>query len=133
MRILTYAVLGMLAMQLFIVTPAMAVQKIKTVNEEISSFTSKPISAASVEKAFKTCSSARGWRFKRLAPGKLIGQLNVRSKHYVEVEVAYNSKAYSISYRKSKNMRYNAKENTIHKRYNSWVSNLSNDVIFCLR
>jgi hypothetical protein len=133
MRVLTYAVLGMLTMQPLIATPALALQKIKTVYEEVSSFSSKPITAAALENAFKTCSSARGWRFTRVSSGKLIGKLSVRGKHYVEVEVEYSSKAYKISYRGSKNMRYNATDNTIHKRYNSWVTNLSDDVMFCLK
>jgi hypothetical protein len=133
MKIFTYAMLGIMAMQPLIATPALAVQKIAAVYEEVSSFSSKPISAATLEKAFRTCSVARGWKFTRVAPGKLVGQLNVRSKHYIEVEIAYNAKAYSISYRNSKNMRYNAAEKTIHKRYNSWVTNLSNDVQFCLQ
>ena len=133
MKLLTYAMLGMLAMQPLIATPALALQKIATVYQEVSSFSSKPISAATLEKAFKTCSSARGWRFARVAPGKLIGQLTVRSKHYVKIEVEYNSNAYKISYLDSTNMRYDAKTNTIHKRYNSWMTNLSDDVKFCLQ
>jgi hypothetical protein len=133
MRIFTYALLGMLAVQTLIATPALAEQKVKTVHIEVSSFSSKPISASAIENAFKTCSAERGWKFTRAAPGKLIGKLNVRGKHSIEVLVEYSSEAYKISYQNSRNMRYYAAENTIHKRYNSWVKNLSNDVIFCLQ
>jgi hypothetical protein len=133
MRNFTYLLLGLFALQSFIATPALADQKVKTFYEEISSSTGKTITASAVAKAFKTCSAHRGWKFTRVAAGKLIGQLNVRGKHYLEVDVAYNAKAFKISYKGSKNMRYNAEANTIHKRYNSWVSNLSSDVLFCLK
>jgi len=132
MRSFTYLLLGFFALQSFIATPALADQKVKTFYEEISSSTGKTITASAVVKAFKTCSAHRGWKFTRIAAGKLVGQLNVRGKHNVEVDVEYNAKAFRITYKDSRNMRYNAEENTIHKRYNSWVSNLSNDVLFCL-
>lgn len=133
MRIFAYALLGFLLLQPLTTRPALALQVVDTVYKEVSTFSSKPISAQTIEKAFKTCSAARGWKFTKASSGKLIGQLSVRGKHYVEVDVDYSSKAYKISYRNSRNMRYDAKQNIIHKRYNSWINNLSNDVIFCLK
>lgn len=132
MRMFKFALLGLLAAQLFVAAPAWALQPVETVYKEVSSFSTKSLSAADVEKAFKTCSTARGWKFTRVSNGKLVGKLNVRSKHSVEVEVEYSSKAFKISYLDSKNMKYNAANNTIHNRYNSWVNNLTNDVVFCL-
>lgn len=133
MRIFTYAALGMLALQLLIAGPAFAYPKVKTIYKEISSFSNKPISTSAIKKAFMTCSADRGWKFTQMSPGKLIGKLSVRGKHYIEVMVEYDSNAYKISYQDSTNMKYYAEENTIHRRYNSWTDNLSNDVIFCLQ
>ena len=132
MKVFTYALAGMLAFQLFSASPAMALQKIRSVHTEISSFTNKSHSAASVEKAFKTCTAARGWNFEKVAPGRMIGKLMVRGKHYVEVDVVFNSKEYQITYRNSRNMKYNAKTKTIHNRYNGWVRNANDEVKYCL-
>ena len=133
MKLLTYAFLGALALQPMTATTAAAVETIQTSYVNLSEVTSQNTTTRSVENALKTCSSARGWRFSRVAPGKLLGKLTVRGKHYVEVDVEFSSQAFKISYRDSTNMKYNAAKNTIHKRYNSWVENLTNDVIFCLK
>ncbi|MFC4217310.1 hypothetical protein [Pseudophaeobacter arcticus] len=133
MKLLTYAFLGAFALQPLTATTAAALEKIQTSFVQLSEVTSKNTTIRGVENALKTCSSARGWKFSRVAPGKLIGQLTVRGKHYVEVDVEYSSQVFKISYRDSRNMKYNAEKNTIHKRYNSWIENLTNDVIFCLK
>lgn len=133
MRVLAYAVIGMLAVLSFIATPAQALPKAAPLYVEVSSFMSKRISAATLERAFKTCSSARGWKVSRVGRGKLVGKLDVRSKHSIKVLIKFNSKSYRITYLDSRNMKYNAKTNRIHRRYNSWVTNLSNDVKFCLQ
>lgn len=117
----------------FATNPAMAGRTIVTVYTNLEAELGKPVSMKKVESAFKKCSADRGWRFNKVAPGKLVGKLAVRGKHYVEVSVSYNSKEYKISYQDSKNMKYKASANTIHKRYNSWVKNLDNDVKLCLR
>lgn len=100
---------------------------------EIASVTNQKPSSNQVAKALSSCSAARGWVFTNAGSGKLVGKLNVRGKHFVEVGVEYNSKAYKITYRDSRNMKYDAAKNTIHRRYNSWVENLDNDVRFCLQ
>jgi hypothetical protein len=133
MKLLTYAFLGAFALQPLTATTAAALEKIQTSFVQLSEVTSKNTTIRGVENALKTCSSARGWKFSRVAPGKLIGQLTVRGKHYVEVDVEYSSQVFKISYRDSRNMKYNAEKNTIHNRYNSWIENLTNDVIFCLK
>ncbi len=133
MKLLTYAFLGAFALQPLTATTAAALEKIQTSFVQLNEVTSKNTTIRGVENALKTCSSARGWKFSRVAPGKLIGQLTVRGKHYVEVDVEYSSQVFKISYRDSRNMKYNAEKNTIHKRYNSWIENLTNDVIFCLK
>ena len=133
MRILSYAVIAMLAVQAFVATPAQALPRAKPLIVEVSSFTNKRISVAALERAFRTCSSARGWKVSRVGPGKLIGKLDVRSKHSIKVMINVNPTSYKISYLDSRNMKYNATTNRIHKRYNSWVANLSNDVKFCLQ
>lgn len=106
---------------------------VATVYTSLQSAIGKNVRMQDVEKAFKECSADRGWNFQRISSGKLIGKLYVRGKHYVEVEVQFNSKEYTITYRDSKNMKYDSEKQTIHRRYNSWVENLDNDVKFCLK
>jgi len=106
---------------------------IDTVYTDLQTEIGKNVRMQDVEKAFKGCSAHRGWKFQSVSSGNLIGKLIVRGKHYVEVAVKFNSKEYTITYRNSKNMRYDPETNTIHRRYNSWVENLDNDVKFCLK
>ena len=129
MRIFAYALLGFLALQSLAATPALAMQPVAPLSVDLSG---NNLSAGKVEKAFLNCGAQRGWKIKRISSGNLVGQLLVRGKHYVAVDIAYSSKGYTITYRDSKNMKYNAEKNVIHNRYKSWVDNLSNDVIFCL-
>jgi len=106
---------------------------ISTVYSKLQPTVGKNVSVQDVENAFKTCSADRGWNFQTVSTGTLIGKLIVRGKYYVEVGVLFNSQEYSITYRDSRNMKYNSEKQTIHRRYNSWVENLDNDVQFCLQ
>ena len=114
-------------------SPVWAVETPIPIYTETSSITTKSLSASKVAQAISTCSAGRGWKFSKAGSGKMVGQLTVRGKHYVEVGVEYSAKAYKITYRDSKNMKYDVANNTIHRRYNSWLENLDNDVKFCLR
>jgi hypothetical protein len=49
----------------------------------------------------------------------------VRGKHYVEVSIPFTDKAYSILYLSSRNMDYDEKKQTIHRKYAAWIGNLS--------
>lgn len=102
---------------------------------DIATVTSKPVTANQVRSALMSCglSASRGWQFTKAGSGKLVGKIVVRSKHVVEVDVVYSSKAYKITYLDSTNMNYDAEKNTIHRRYNSWVENLDNDTQVCLK
>ncbi len=106
---------------------------IETVYTDLQTAVGKNVRMQDLEKAFKGCSASRGWKFQKVSSGNLIGKLIVRGKHYVEVAVKFNSKEYTITYRDSKNMKYDPEKQTIHRRYNSWVENLDNDVKFCLK
>lgn len=130
-------VLRVLALSVFVAMPiasvAWAGKTIVVRYTEIASVTNKKLSSNQVASALSSCSAARGWKFSNAGSGQLVGKLIVRGKHFVEVGVEYTSKAYKITYRDSKNMKYDPATNTIHKRYNNWVENLDNDVRFCLK
>ncbi len=112
--------------------PVMA-RSIQTVYSKVATASGKAMSARDVESAIVTASAHRGWEFKKVAHGKLVGTLVVRGKHYVAIDILFNSKEYRFTYKDSKNMRYDPETKTIHKRYNSWVTNLDNDIKFYLQ
>jgi hypothetical protein len=66
------------------------------------------------------------WAVVAEAPGKLKLQSNVRGKHTLVVDVAYDAKAFSIKYADSTNMSYEVQDGVpvIHPNYNKWVQQL---------
>ncbi|WP_026802997.1 hypothetical protein [Aliarcobacter lanthieri] len=77
--------------------------------------------------AIKTAGAGLGWQITKVKPGLAQGQLNIR-KHTAIVEIPYSANSYSIKYKSSSELNYNAEKNTIHNNYNGWVQNLSNAI-----
>ncbi len=67
---------------------------------------------------------ARGWQISKEKDGLLLGTFTIRA-HQFTVEIPYSADEYSILYKDSENLKYNAKKNTIHPRYNRAVANLA--------
>ncbi|SMF21033.1 hypothetical protein [Desulfovibrio gilichinskyi] len=65
------------------------------------------------------------WKMSDIAPGHLVGTLNLRS-HQAVVDITYTTKDYSINYKSSTNLKH--KGDKIHSNYNAWVNNLSNAI-----
>lgn len=80
-----------------------------------------------VYKAIKTAGSSLGWIITKVKPGLAQGQLNLRD-HMALVEIPYNTKSYSIVYKNSNALKYDANKQHIHKNYNAWVQNLDNAI-----
>ncbi|MEN8179448.1 MAG: hypothetical protein ABFS39_12650 [Pseudomonadota bacterium] len=76
-----------------------------------------------IKKIIKRSGASYGWRMKEKEPGVITGLLNVR-KHMVEIEIPYSKTSYSIHYKDSSGMKYDASSSTINKQYNKWVQNL---------
>ena len=64
------------------------------------------------------------WAFEEEDPGHLVGKLVVRSKHFVNVDVRFDKKSFSITHKSSQNMNYNRDRNEIHPKYNRWIKDL---------
>ena len=79
-----------------------------------------------VQRRIKIIGAHRGWSFKDVAPGHMIGSVGT-SKHSAEVDLYFNQKTFSIKYHDSKNLK--ATDGTIHHRYNRWVEILENDLV----
>ncbi len=77
--------------------------------------------------AIKRAGVGLGWAMVEKEPGKIEGTLHLR-KHVAVVDIDYNPKTYSIAYKDSTNLDYNAKGPKIHKNYNGWIENLDNAI-----
>lgn len=69
--------------------------------------------------------AGNGWQMNPVQDGLIIGTLNIRT-HQAVVNINYDSKTYSITYKDSLNLKYNG--STIHSNYNGWVTNLDNAI-----
>jgi hypothetical protein len=70
------------------------------------------------------------WIMDAAGPGHLIGTLNLRT-HQAVVDITYNTKAYSITYKNSTHLLIVDSEGNpsgIHRNYNSWIRNLDNAI-----
>lgn len=81
-----------------------------------------------VEQAIVRAGAGLGWAMKPQGPGLVIGTLAVRD-HLAIVEIPHNSRSFSIRYKDSRNLDFNAAAHTIHKNYNSWVQNLNRAIL----
>ncbi|MGE4544457.1 MAG: hypothetical protein AB7D06_10165 [Pedobacter sp.] len=84
-------------------------------------------SLATIDKAIKEAGARRHWMMETAEPGHIIGLLRVR-QHVASVDIRFDRQKFSITYRSSENLNYNASRNTIHGRYNTWVTYLRNDI-----
>ena len=89
----------------------------------------QPASAEQIRAALQAAGAARGWQITPAGNGKALAVLNVRGKHSVSTEITYGPGKYSIKYRDSNNMNYEAGDGagTIHPKYNAWVQTLIDD------
>ena len=102
---------------------------------EIYNIKDAPINTASgstpsledVQKAIITAGTGLNWSMAVVKPGHIVGTLNVRS-HQAVVDIMHNTKTYSITYKDSTNLKYNADKQTIHENYRGWIQNLDNNI-----
>ena len=78
-----------------------------------------------MQKAIVRAGAGLGWQMKVAEPGLIVGTLRLRS-HMAVVDIKYDTKAYSITYKDSSNLDYDGAN--IHKNYNGWVQNLDNAI-----
>lgn len=80
-----------------------------------------------VQKAITRAGATLGWQMEDAGPGHMIGTLHLRN-HVAVVDITYDTKSYSIKYKDSTNLQYDASKGEIHKNYNGWVQNLENGI-----
>ncbi len=94
----------------------------------VTTLTMKQASLEEVRKAIVTGGSVTSWQMRELSPGLLEASIVVRGKHNVVVEIPYSTQNYSIIYKSSNNMEYDAAKGTIHPNYNKWVNTLRQNI-----
>jgi hypothetical protein len=76
-----------------------------------------------IEKAIVRAGLTLGWQITPMGPGKAEGVLVLR-RHRAVVEITYDTTSFSINYKDSVNLDYDAQDKTIHSNYNGWIRNL---------
>lgn len=89
----------------------------------VQTATGKQPSLEDVQKAIIAAGVGLNWQMAVAKPGEIIGTLNVRS-HQAVVSIPYTTKNYSIIYKDSTNLKYNAEKQTIHENYSGWIQRL---------
>ena len=70
-----------------------------------------------------TAGSKHGWTMAIQTQGHIVGTLALR-RHTAVVDIFYSTSSYSILYKDSSNLKYDATRKTIHANYTSWIRNL---------
>ncbi|MFY9317170.1 MAG: hypothetical protein WAO95_16630 [Burkholderiales bacterium] len=81
-----------------------------------------------IEKAIIRAGLQLGWKIAPQGPGKAEGVLVLR-KHTAVVDITYDTKGFSITYKSSINLDYKPETKTIHSNYNGWIKNLEKAII----
>jgi hypothetical protein len=92
-------------------------------NVEAPVSANKAVTAEDVEKAIIRAGSTLGWQMVPRSPGLVEGTLLLR-KHRAVVDVNYDTKTYTIKYKDSTELDYDAPAQRIHPNYNGWIQNL---------
>ncbi len=89
----------------------------------VQTATGKEPTMEDMQKSIIAAGVGLGWQMAVVKTGEILGTLNVRS-HQAVVSIPYTTKSYSILYKDSNNLHYNAEKQTIHENYNGWVQRL---------
>ncbi|MGA6827256.1 hypothetical protein ACO9S2_06520 [Nitrospira sp. NS4] len=93
----------------------------------VQTATGKAASMEEVQKAIIGAGAKLGWIMAVAKPGEIVGTLNVRT-HTAIVTIPFSEKNYSILYKDSTNLKYDADKQTIHQNYSGWIQRLDNEI-----
>ena len=100
---------------------------VHNVNNAPINVSSSNYDLSDVTKAIQSAGLGLGWQMKEETPGHIVGRIYLRT-HMAVVDITYTLDDFSINYKDSNNLKYNAGNNTIHKNYNGWIQNLTNAI-----
>jgi len=90
-------------------------------NQSIIELAGESIDVERVDAVIRAAIQQSKWDANTLKAGSIVATLNSRN-HQAVVSILYDSKAYSITYSDSTNLRYDGEN--IHRNYNKWVNAL---------
>ena len=93
----------------------------------IATSTGKELTLDDVGKAIVGAGVGLKWIMVVTKPGQIVATQNARS-HTAIVDITYDTKSYSLTYKDSVNLNYNAEKQTIHEAYSGWIRNLDNAI-----
>ena len=96
-------------------------------NIDAQALPSTVTSASQVKDAIIRAGRTLGWVVKEKDAQTLEATLILR-KHVANITIPYSDTSYSLLYKTSENLGYDAEEKTIHSNYNGWISNLDRQV-----
>lgn len=93
----------------------------------VKTLSGKELTLDQATKAIVLAGMGLKWEMEVATPGHIIGTLNLRN-HQAVVDITYDTKTYSITYKKSTNLMMVSDDGTpvgIHPNYNGWIQNLN--------
>jgi len=97
-------------------------------NIDNSKYFEKGIARSEIASAIQRGASRKGWRTKKINNGLIEATITVRGKYFVHVDINYTGEGYKIDYKKTRNLKYNPADKTIHPSYNKWTRILSENI-----
>ncbi len=125
-KVLTIGIL--IATIVFFITGCAKISVVQ--NFDNSKYFEKSVAMSKIAKAIRMGANSKGWRTSRVKNNLMEASIIVRSKYFVAVNIRYNTYGYKITYKNSRNLKYNPKNNTIHPSYNKWVGLLERNINF---
>ena len=110
-----------------IVLVACTLQPIRDIDNAPIYLPSAKYDLSDVTKAIRAAGIGLGWQMREATPGHIVGRLPLRG-HVAVVDITYTLDEYSIHYRDSINLNYDAGSHSIHGNYNKWTRNLSQSI-----
>ena len=83
---------------------------------------------ADVAGAIRQAGIGLGWSMKEIGPGHIEARLPIRA-HLAVTDIRFDTEMFSIAYKDSINLRYDATKNMIHSNYKGWIQNLQNAIV----
>jgi hypothetical protein len=83
--------------------------------------TNRAVSSDEVGKAIIRAGARYNWQMIQKGPGTIEG-IQVAREHRAVIDVKYNAKSYSITYKDSEKLQYDG--TNIHSNYNNWIQRL---------
>ena len=98
-------------------------QPIKTINSQVPAGLTKEQVSESIKKA----GGIRQWIITDSSENQLTGKLLYKGD-LVIVDIPYNETTYSILYKSTSGLNYNATDRTVHRAYNKWTAILNEQI-----